>query len=509
MSILALNNLETEIKNIATTYTNDNIFILGKGPSIDEVKSEVFKGSLLIGINDAERILPVDITIFYNDWVAKAIEDNGCISRLYLTSKKYFLGGKSQFIAKHIKLSQYTSELIIQRFMSEEFVIEDILFISALKIAKEVARIRGRKQTVYMVGFDFDLSLGHSQKIGRDYATDSVEEGSMLVSMQEFYFLSILYCLRDSDIEIKHVGRRNFSAITTTELNISLTKTYYNNAYVGQVAIIAELTTNHFGDRARLEKMIRSSHAAGADYIKLQKRNVETFYSKEQLASPYKSPFGRTFADYRYQLELSKEDFEFVDQLCQEIGIGWFASVLDEASFYFIAELDPKLIKLPSTISEHKDYLTMVAKNYSGNIVLSTGMTSKVYEDFILENFKDCEKLYLLQCNSAYPTPLHDCHIGVVRHYHDLSRKYPQIEPGYSSHDHGWKASALAVAAGAKMLEKHVKLGNTEWAHFDAVAIDLTTSNFVDYVDNIRETELIVGSEIKQVNQSEYHKYFK
>jgi N-acetylneuraminate synthase len=73
----------------------------------------------------------------------------------------------------------------------------------------------------------------------------------------------------------------------------------------------------------------------------------------------------------------------------------------------------------------------------------------------------------------------------------------------------GWKASALAVAAGARMVEKHVKMGNTEWAHFDAVAVDLSTPDFKDYVDHIRETEMILGSGVKQINQSEHHKYFR
>jgi len=509
MSLLSVDSLATELENIAATYTSDTIFIIGKGPSIDDIKTDVFKNSLRIGINDAERITPVDVTIFHSDWVANCLEEIGCRARLYITPKPHFLDGRSQFIAKYIELSQSSSELMMQRLMGNDFVIEDIIFISSLKLAKEVARIRGRKQTVYMVGFDFDLSLGHSERLGRDYSTEDQEEGAMRVSIQEFYLLNALYFLRDSDLDIKHIGRKSFSALTTTELNSFLSKTYADNIHVGQVSVVAELTTNHFGDRVRLERMIRASHAAGADYIKLQKRDVATFYSKEQLASPYKSPFGNTFADYRFQLELSKEDFDFVDCLCQEIGIAWFASVLDELSFYFMIDLKPKLIKIPSTISEHKNYLTMIAKNYTGNIVLSTGMTTGDYEDFILENFNACKKLYLLQCNSAYPTPLKDCHIGVVRHYHDLSQKYPQIVPGYSSHDHGWKASALAVAAGARMLEKHVKLGNTEWSHFDAVAVDLTSSAFAEYVDNIRETELIIGSDIKQINNSEHHKYFK
>lgn len=59
------------------------------------------------------------------------------------------------------------------------------------------------------------------------------------------------------------------------------------------------------------------------------------------------------------------------------------------------------------------------------------------------------------------------------------------------------------------MVEKHVKLGNTEWAHFDAVALDLTTPEFSDYVSKMRETEQIVGLEKKKVNESEHHKYYK
>ena len=67
--------------------------------------------------------------------------------------------------------------------------------------------------------------------------------------------------------------------------------------------------------------------------------------------------------------------------------------------------------------------------------------------------------------------------------------------------------SAMAVAAGARMVEKHVKLGNTDWAHFDAVALDLTGAEFRDYVARIRDAEVIVGSEEKSIAPSEHHKY--
>jgi len=482
---------------------------LGKGASADLVAPEVYAGSLVISINDAERIAPADICIFHEAWVVPALKENGYKSRLYITSVENFSpAGRQVLNVPYVPLTQESSELLMQRFMGDGFVIEDLLFLTAIKISKIIADIKKRTQAVYLVGFDFDSSVGYSRSIDKDFAP-RVEGGrSVRICIQEHYFISALYFLRHGRLLVNHVGDKVFSSITAKELNGSA-RVLSSEGAQNRVAVVAELTTNHFGDRLRLERMIRASKAGGADFIKLQKRDVENFYTKEQLASAYISPFGRTFADYRHALELSKDDFEFVDGLCRELGIRWFASVLDEASFRFMQDIGLEMLKLPSTISEHRDYLSYVAKNYTGSIVLSTGMTDATYEEFIITTFDKCDSLYLLQCNSAYPTPPEDCNIAVVRHYYDLSRQDSRIVPGYSSHDFGWKASVLAVAAGARMVEKHVKLGKTEWAHFDAVAVDLTTPEFKEYVDHIREAEMLLGSGLKAVNASEQHKYLK
>lgn len=511
MTNYTIDEFSAQLKNIESIYSTDTIFVLGKGPSADLVRPEMFTSSLVIGINDAERMAPADVTIFHAPWVEKALADSGFRSRLYLAPAPFASGGRDVLVCPFVPLTQASSDLMMQRFLSERFAIEEVLFISALQVARKVAEIRGRKQTVYMVGFDFDAAAGYSKLFGNVQPEGTEEMRSLRISPQEHYFVHALYMLRDAQIEVKHVGTRSFSALTPEDLNDALAgqRTASAIAPGTRVAIVAELTTNHFGDRSRLERMIRASHAAGADYVKLQKRDVEGFYTPEQLASPYVSPFGATFGDYRRQLELDREDFAFVRALCKELGLGWFASVLDQPSFEYMLDLNPAMMKLPSTISEHTDFLGFVADNYSGKLVLSTGMTDESYEKLVLQKFLKCEQLYLLQCNSAYPTPLEDCNVAVVRHYHELSRTQPRIVPGYSSHDFGWQASALAVAAGARMLEKHVKLGNTEWAHFDAVAVDLTTPKFREYTNQIREAEIILGSDTKRVNSSEHHKYFR
>ncbi len=471
----------------------------------------MFAGALVIAVNDAERIAPADITVFHDEWVERSLEHAGLRSRLYVTSTGFRPERGEVLHAPFVPLQNDGGDLLMQRFLGDGFAIEEVLFLSALKLAGMVAKARGRRQTVYMVGFDFKPDAGVAQAIGHDYAPGNSADRYFRISLQEFFFLNALYMLKESDLEVVHVGDRSFSQMDGEELNrrFGAGRPAAQDSRGSQVSVTAELTTNHFGDRNRLERMIRAAWAAGADHVKLQKRDVATFYTPEQLSSLYVSPFGKTFADYRHQLELDRDDFAFVDGLCRELGIGWFASVLDRPSFEFMRQFDPAMVKLPSTISEHRDYLAHVARRYSGDVVLSTGMTDPDYEAWVLDHFVRCGRLHLMQCNSAYPTPAADCNVAVVRHYHALAAVNPRIVPGYSSHDFGWLASALAVAAGARMVEKHVKLGNTDWAHFDAVAVDLTTADFRDYVARIREAELLLGSETKVVSPSEHHKYLR
>ena len=92
--------------------------------------------------------------------------------------------------------------------------------------------------------------------------------------------------------------------------------------------------------------------------------------------------------------------------------------------------------------------------------------------------------------------------MAVIRSYARMAEELPNLVPGYSSHDDGWFGSALAVACGAQMVEKHVKLGESEWLHFDAVALDLTTDAFRDYVAAIRRAEVTLGDETKRITPS-------
>ena len=105
--------------------------------------------------------------------------------------------------------------------------------------------------------------------------------------------------------------------------------------------------------------MVKLSKKAGADYIKIQKRDVDNFFSSKELSKYYYSEYGNTFGDYRRGLELSIDEIDKLDKFCKKINIKWFSSVLDEKSFDEIIKFNPDLIKIPSTVSNFKIYIIM------------------------------------------------------------------------------------------------------------------------------------------------------
>ncbi len=502
-----MGNFLTQIKDIVSKYQTNKIVILGKGASIDEIELNNLSNTIKIGINDVEQIIPCDFSIFHDEWVINSLKQNKFNSRCYISP---FTLEKNSIASRFLPLTQDNIDLMFSRLSNvfeNEFIVEEVLFITALKLSRYISKIKGEKLDIFFIGFDFDPSKGYSKKLNLEFSKSQYKLINARILPQEQYFLNALYLLQNSELNIIHVGDKSYSKISSKAFNIMFTSKTRDEIKPNNVLVVAEFTSNHFGDRDRLEKMVRLSVDAGADLIKVQKRDVLTFYSTEQLKSPYKSPFGNTFLDYRMQIELKKDDFYFLDKLCKEFGIGWFSSILDKPSYLFMKEFNPTLIKLPSTISEHKKFLEFVANDYSHDLVISTGMTNADFLDELIKRFAHLPKFYLMHTNSAYPTPIEDANISVLKHYSELSKTFSNIIPAYSSHDDGSFGSVIAIGAGALMVEKHVKLGSSDWAHFDSVALDLQNGDFKRYVKDIRKATLCLGDGIKKINISEHHKY--
>lgn len=515
MEINTEESIYNQVKNISSKWKGEKVFIIGKGPTIDDFSIDDFRDGLILNINDSEKIIQGDIGVFSANWVRQSLKETGFGCSYYLAGKPLDKNTPHTLLPP-VPFQFDDEELLLLRVARKEFYDESFSLINALKVCGLLGEMYDVVPEVYVLGFDFSTSKGElSQRIVVDYARDKAERGIMVHSHEHKFLQLLNYYKEVGQIKLLHVGNKEYSKLAPTDFKMKMRSVEVTTSKAidtsvqadSDVLIVAELTNNHLGDLDRLMKMVEMAKDSGADLIKVQKRDVDSFYSKEKLESPYWSPFGKTLRDYRKGVELSAEMLYSLDEKCKYMGIGWFCSVLDYPSFEVIKNFHPSLIKIPSTISNHTDFHSQIAANYKGPIVISTGFTDQSYEEYVLDTFTENEKIYLLHCTSSYPTLLEDCNIAVVGHYHRLSQEHSNLVPGYSSHDVGSFASSLAVAHGAKMLEKHVKLGNVDWVHFDKVALDLDNDEFAHYVKDIRNAEIALGSPIKRKLSNEHHKY--
>ena len=508
-----MENFWTRIENILSRYPGRPLVILGKGASVDDIDTQCLDSAFVIGLNDAELLGPTDVTILHESWVFERL--NQPSASLYISAASPppgfpNSGQREVFLADYEPLTQSNSELMFQRVFSDSIVIEEVMLLTALRIAY-FAWSREKCSAVFLVGFDFSLNAGFGKKFVGSASGRSPATQQQKIEMQESIFLTARDLMRQAGVEVFHVGYRPFSDMTPGAFSERLLNPLPAGRETlprsGQVLVTTEITTNHLGDLRLAKSMMRLAQSSGADLVKFQMRDVESFYSSHVLDGSYPSSFGTTFREYRNALELSDEGFSELAKLAKELGIGWFLSVLDEKSLDRAIDLGLTMIKVPGTMSRKRDFIRTVVDKFDGVLVFSTGMTSIEYVEWLLEQVGDKRRIYLLHANSAYPTPTEDCNVRVVSNYSRLSEEFPNIIPGYSSHDEGWFGSALAVASGARMVEKHVKLSTSEAGHFDSVALSLDTNEFQDYVEHIRKAEIALGDGNKRIAPSEHHKY--
>ena len=228
---------------------------------------------------------------------------------------------------------------------------------------------------------------------------------------------------------------------------------------------VAEFTTNHMGNMNVLLRMVEEAAAAGASYIKMQKKDVENFYSKQKLDSAFDSPYGKTYREYRSIFEFSEEDFDRFDSKCKEQGVGWFATAQDDSSLDFLLKYDLPGYKVASSNARNLKLLGKIAEKVPHDkfIVISVAGSSLIEVDKALSLFPN-HSIKLLHCVARYPCPKEGLLLGNLE---ELKRNFEtdRIRVGYSGHEEGIDPSLAAVALGANMVERHFCLSRRSFVH--------------------------------------------
>jgi N-acetylneuraminate synthase/sialic acid synthase len=223
--------------------------------------------------------------------------------------------------------------------------------------------------------------------------------------------------------------------------------------------VIAEVGHNHQGDLEKALDLVHAAKEAGADAVKLQKRDNRRLYTRAMYDQPYdnENSFGPTYGLHREALELDRKDWFEIREHAREEGIALFGTAFDDASADFLAELGTPAFKIASADLVNTPLLRQVA-SYGKPVFLSTG--GGTIED--VERAVDAvlpinPQLCVMQCTAAYPAEAEDLNLRVIA---TLRERFPELVIGLSDHQDGYTMSLLGYMLGARVIEKHFTLSH-------------------------------------------------
>lgn len=256
----------------------------------------------------------------------------------------------------------------------------------------------------------------------------------------------------------------------------------------GQVYVIAEMSANHGGSLENALKIVREVAKAGADCLKIQTYTADSltidcdndyFHIKGGLWNGYKlyDLYTDAGTPYEWQARIKAE--------CDDCGIDFLSTPFDNDAVDFLEGIGCKAYKIASFELVDIPLIEYTASKCKP-MIISCGMAS-------IEEIQDAvdachrvgnDKVVLLKCCSEYPANWADMHIGNIP---DMKRRF-QVPVGLSDHSVGSIADIIAVALGACVIEKHVKLDGIDSADSE---FSMSIEDFAAMVNDVRNAKLI------------------
>lgn len=239
--------------------------------------------------------------------------------------------------------------------------------------------------------------------------------------------------------------------------------------------VIAEISCNHCGDLNLALQLIKAAKDAGADAAKLQ-----CYEADDLTIDCNKSDFvlkgglwkGRNLYELYSKAQTPRAWFPRLFEEGRNLGITVISSVFSPAGVDFLETLDCPAYKIASM--EITDIpLIEYASSTGKPLIISTGMATK-------DEKWDLRGHCLLHCVSGYPTPIEDADLDEFDwlKFHNYGG-----QTGISDHTLGWDVPVAATVLGAQLLEKHLKLRNTEP---EDAAFSLYPYEFAVMVKNVK-----------------------
>ena len=216
------------------------------------------------------------------------------------------------------------------------------------------------------------------------------------------------------------------------------------------VFIIAECAaTWRFGNDhlANAKRLIEAVKSCGADAAKFQWTSSAVRIAERRHAPEYLAAYER--------LQFPREWLGALKRMCDEAGIEFMCTVYLPEDIAVIAPL-VKRFKVSSFESTDRAFLSAHEK-YEKDVIASSSGEATPLARTVGESWW----LKTLLCVSAYPAPTEQMNLRRLLPYSDSILGLSYDYAGLSDHTTSVLTGAVAVGAGAEIIEKHVRMNGT------------------------------------------------
>lgn len=264
-----------------------------------------------------------------------------------------------------------------------------------------------------------------------------------------------------------------------------------------RVWILAEIGVNHDGEVGRALELVAAAAEAGADAIKMQHFRPERLLSSRAGLATYQQATERDASSMLGRLTLTTDEIASVRDEARRRGLGVVATPFSPEDVAELGELRLDAVKIASPDVVNLPLLDAAAA-LGLPIVASTGAASRdevAPAAVVLHGH--AAPAALLQCVSSYPTPDEEAALSGIGVLADEFR----LPVGYSDHTTSTHTGAMAVAAGACVLEKHLTYDRGASGPDHAASLD--PPGLAEYVMETRWAQAVMGPWAKRVHESE------
>lgn len=254
------------------------------------------------------------------------------------------------------------------------------------------------------------------------------------------------------------------------------------------ILIIAEPGSTHEGSLNRMLDLITMTKEIGANVYKSQWVSSPARLAERRRAPEYEAAYEAIAYPERWNAKLAAA--------CHELGLEYWCSVyLPEDAAIVAPHVDTLKISSFEMLAEDlRAAVIATGKTY----VISTGLAS------IEEARRAALSLFIramLHCVSAYPTPVDQLNLAAIGHL-TLALDGYGVPVGFSDHSTHKLTGAMAVAAGAQLVEFHVRLHDTPSTNPD-YCVSRDHVRALDYIEAIRLAETMLGDGRKTMQEAE------